>query len=187
MLRFLALAAALFAAPSYADGTAKTDAALLHELESRYAQCMQAARRGDVEAYWSLRTAAARSRPPALDAQRIRLLADLLPPLETLQFVRLDASERTARTLYRWRKDDVAQFSVVVYRLEQGEWKVDDVAVRRTGSAGTSKAAPRLPAQPPAAPVQADATTLPSESQALLRAWERAQPDPYRKLDAPRL
>jgi hypothetical protein len=188
MLRFLAvLGTVLLAAPCHADGIAKTDTPLLRELESRYEQCMHSARNGDVEGYWRLRTTAARARPPAMDAQRIRLLADLLPPLDTLQFVRLDATERTARALYRWRKDDAAQFSVIVYRLEQGQWKVDDIGVRRGGAPAGPAAAARMPRPPqPNAAAQADAS-LPSESQALLRAWERAQPDPYRRLEAPRL
>src|SRR5688572_11935296 len=57
------------------------------DLETRYAQCMQAARSGDIERYWRLRSEASRRRPPELDASRIRLLAELLPALDALQFV----------------------------------------------------------------------------------------------------
>jgi hypothetical protein len=181
--------------------------ALLRELESRYSQAMDAARRGDVDGYWQFRTDASRSRPPALDAARIRLLADLLPPLSAMEFVRLDATPKTARALYRWRKSDVAQYSVLVYRVERGEWKLDDVSVRRNalGTAGASqpRLVPIVPA-PAASTLSAAAlpraaarladdaapgheAALPAESRAMLRAWESAQPDPSRRLDAPRL
>jgi hypothetical protein len=165
---------------------------LLRELESRYSQAMDAARRGDLAGYWQLRTESSRSRPPALDAERLRLLADLLPPLSSMDFVRLDATPTTARALYRWRKADVAQYSVVVYRMERGEWKLDDVSVRRNalGAAAVGQARP-VPVAPSAQPVNEAAlardTSLPADSRALLRSWERSQPDPARRLDAPRL
>jgi hypothetical protein len=109
-------------------------APLVKQLEACYAKSIGVARTGDLDAYWRTRTAAAKTRPPGLDSTRLRLLADLLPPLENLQFVRLDTAGKTARALYRWRKEDTAQFTVVVYRMEAGEWKVDDFTVKRLGS-----------------------------------------------------
>jgi hypothetical protein len=108
-------------------------APLVKKLEMRFASSLAAARNGDEEAYWSHRTAASRSRPPALDSTRLKMLAELLPGLDTLQFVRLDSTGSVARALYRWRKHDTAQYTVVVYRVEQGEWKVDDFSVKRSG------------------------------------------------------
>jgi hypothetical protein len=170
---------------------AKAEQALQHELEGRYAHCMLAARRGDVEGYWRLRTEASRHRPPALDVGRIRLLAELLPPLEALQFVRLDASGRTARMLYRWRNDEVAQYSIIVYRMERGEWKLDDVSVRRSVARppAARAAVPGARLERPAAPAVdgTPAITLDAETRALLRAWESGKPDPSRSLGAPRL
>jgi hypothetical protein len=170
---------------------ANGEQALQRGLETRYAQCMQAARRGDIEAYWRLRTEASRRRPPELDATRIRLLADLLPPLEALQFVRLDASGKTARMLYRWRNDDIAQYSVIVYRMERGEWKLDDVSVRRSlarqpGAKATASGPPAV-RRAPEAINGAPGGTLDAETRALLRAWESGKPDPSRALGAPRL
>jgi len=106
-------------------------APLVKQLEACYKRSIGVARTGDLDAYWRTRTAASKSRPPALDSTRLRLLADLLPPLESLQFVRLDTAGKTARALYRWRKEDTAQFTVVVYRMEDGDWKVDDFTVKR--------------------------------------------------------
>ena len=108
-------------------------APLVKKLEMRFASSLAAARNGDQEAYWSHRTVASRSRPPALDSTRLKMLAELLPGLDTLQFVRLDSTGSVARALYRWRKQDAAQYTVVVYRVEQGEWKVDDFSVKRSG------------------------------------------------------
>lgn len=172
-----------------ANTVSDRSAPLVRELEARYKQSMQAARRGDVDAYWSMRTASSRSRPPRLDAARLRLLADLLPPLEALHFVRLDTSGKSARALYRWRKEDVAQYSVITYRIEAGEWKIDDVTVRRHSNAA---GAPVLSAPPPE-PANARASPPPgasapeSQAQELLKAWESGESATGRSLSAPRL
>lgn len=174
-------------APAADTGTiSDRSAPLVRELEARYNQSMQAARRGDVDAYWRMRTASSRNRPPLLDAARLRLLADLLPPLETLHFVRLDATGKTARTLYRWRKEDVAQYSVITYRMEAGDWKIDDVSVRRNGSGPAAS-----PTAPPGAAgttssATAGASALDSRAQELLRPWESGE-STGRTLSAPRL
>lgn len=188
------LLVALFLAGAAAAQAARegpqAQTALLRDLESRYAQCMEAARRGDQTTYWRLRTAASRTRQPALDTGRIRLLADLLPPLESLEFVRLDANVKTARTLYRWRTPDVVQYSVIVYRMERGEWKLDDVSVRRSVTQAATAPAAALPGRPAAAPGQIDApggAALDADARAFLRAWESGRPDPSRSLMAPRL
>ena len=167
-----------------ADTISDRSAPLVRELEARYNQSMQAARRGDVDAYWRMRTASSRSRPPLLDAARLRLLADLLPPLETLHFVRLDATGKTARTLYRWRKEDVAQYSVITYRMEAGAWKIDDVSVRRNGGGPAASSAP--PGAGTASSATAGASALDSRAQELLRPWESGE-STGRTLSAPRL
>ncbi len=169
-------------------GTSVTQAndPLVQDFEALYAQSMQAARKGDLDAYWSTRTAAARKRPPTLDATRLQLLASLLPPLDTLQFVRLDSSGKVARVLYRWRKNEVEQYSVLVFRVEQGEWKLDDFTVRRSAVnvAGPGAAARMLPA-PSDAP--SPSIAMDAQAQDLLRAWENTAPDPGRRLTEPRL
>jgi hypothetical protein len=135
-------------------------APLVRQLELRFASSLAAARSGDLDAYWAYRTAASRSRPPSLDSARLKLLAELLPPLETLKFVRLDSSGKVARALYRWRKSDVAQYTVIVYRVEQGEWKIDDFNVRRSGMAApqTQRSAEAIPQQ------RSEAPTVPAPS-----------------------
>ena len=90
-------------------------APLVKQLEMRFASSLAAARSGNLDAYWGHRTAASRTRPPELDSTRLKLLAELLPPLDTMQFVRLDCTARMARALYRWflpllRLDTVPEF-----------------------------------------------------------------------------
>ena len=53
--------------------------------------------------------------------------------------MRLDSTGKMARALYRWRKQDAAQYTVIVYRVEQGEWKIDDFSVRRSGMPAPAK------------------------------------------------
>lgn len=190
-LLLLAMAGAAAAAQG-ASIISDRGAPLVRELEARYGQSMQAARRGDLEGYWRLRTAASRTRPPALDSARLRLLADLLPPLQSLIFVRLDTTDKMARALYRWRKEDVAQYSVIVYRMEQGEWKLDDFSVRRASVAaavpGAARQAVPLPrvnaahstAPPPPAAMDPDALDL-------LKGWDSKESPAARSLGAPRL
>lgn len=136
------------------------DAPLVKDLETRFANSMAAARNGDEDAYWGHRTAASRGRPPALDSVRLKMLADLLPPLDTLQFVRLDSTGKMARALYRWRKQDAAQYTVILYRVEQGEWKIDDFTVRRSGM----PAAGKQTLSEAAAPHSGETATVPAPS-----------------------
>jgi len=135
-------------------------APLVKKLEMRFASSLTAARSGDEEAYWSHRTQAARARPPALDSVRLKMLADLLPALDTLQFVRLDSTGSVARALYRWRKQDTAQYTVVVYRVEQGEWKIDDFSVKRSGMPAPS----RQTLSEATLPDRSEASTVPAPS-----------------------
>ena len=133
------LLVALTGLPAAPETVTNPDAPLVKELEMRFASSLAAARNGDEDAYWGHRTAASRNRPPALDSMRLKMLAELLPPLDTLQFVRLDSTGKVARALYRWRKQDAAQYTVIVYRVEQGEWKIDDFTVRRSGMPAPAK------------------------------------------------
>ncbi len=153
----LASLTGLAAAP---EAITDPDAPLVKQLELRFASSLAAARNGDVDGYWGHRTAASRSRPPALDSTRLKLLAELLPALETLQFVRLDSTGKMARALYRWRKQEAAQYTVIVYRVEQGDWKIDDFSVRRSGMPGPTK--PTLSEAP--APNRDGAGTVPAPS-----------------------
>ena len=154
------LAAALTAMAAAPEVITDPSAPLVKQLEMRFASSLIAARNGDAEAYWSHRTVASRSRPPALDSVRLKMLADLLPALDTLQFVRLDSTGSVARALYRWRKQDAAQYTVVVYRVEQGEWKIDDFSVKRSGMS----APPRQNLSEAALPERSEASTAPAAS-----------------------
>ena len=154
------LVAALTAMAAAPEVITDPSAPLVKKLEMRFASSLAAARNGDADAYWSHRTAASRSRPPALDSVRLKMLADLLPALDTLQFVRLDATGNVARALYRWRKQDAAQYTVVVYRVEQGDWKIDDFSVKRSGMS----APPRQTLSEAGLPERSEASTTPAAS-----------------------
>ena len=109
--------------------TKRTDP-LVRTLETLYARSMEVALTGDLDAYWRLRTASSRERPPMLDRARLPLLAKMLPPLESLQFVRLDTTKGMARALYRWPREDMIRYTVLVYRTEGIEWKIDSIVVK---------------------------------------------------------
>jgi len=108
----------------------KQDDALVRSLEALYAKSMQTARAGDLDGYWQWRTAASRDRPPHLTKPMLPVFADMLPALQTLQFVRMDTTPQMARALYKWPREDVARYTVVVYRIEDGDWKIDSIHVR---------------------------------------------------------
>ena len=112
--------------------------ALVRSLEGIYARSMDVARSGDVDAYWRWRTVASRDRPPRLTKPLLPMFADMLPGLQTLQFVRMDTTPQMARALYKWPREDMARYTVVVYRIEGGEWKIDSIAVR-TDSTSTAQ------------------------------------------------
>lgn len=103
---------------------------LVRALEALYAKSMDIASTGDLDAYWKLRTVASRDRPPRLTPQLLPLFAQMLPPLSTLRFVRMDNTGGMARALYRWPREDVVRYTVIVYRVEDKEWKIDSVLVK---------------------------------------------------------
>ena len=109
--------------------TKRTDP-LVRTLEALYAKSMEVALAGNIEAYWRFRTVASRERPPQLTAERLPLLAQMLPPLSALQFVRLDLSRGVARALYRWPREDMVRYTIVVYRTEPADWKIDSIVVK---------------------------------------------------------
>jgi hypothetical protein len=104
--------------------------ALVRSLEALYAKSMEVARSGDLDAYWRWRTASSRERPPRLTRTLLPLFADLLPPLPNLRFVRMDITAQIARALYKWPREDMARYTVVVYRIEDGQWKIESITVR---------------------------------------------------------
>jgi hypothetical protein len=108
----------------------KQNDALVRTLEALYANSMQTARAGDLDAYWQWRTAASRDRPPHLTKPMLPVFAEMLPALHTLQFVRMDTTAQMARALYKWPREDIARYTVVVYRMEGGDWKIDSISVR---------------------------------------------------------
>ena len=188
----------LLAAPGALAETSTTitspSAPLVKQLEACYANSIAVARTGDLDAYWRTRTAAAKTRPPALDTTRLRLLADLLPPLDSQQFVRLDTTGKMARALYRWRKEDVAQFTVVVYRMEGGEWKLDEFNVKRLGLNAPDIGAPKPQALARArggvSPLAGPSLRSPVDMarvQELMRQEGGGAPVPQAALSAPKL
>ena len=103
---------------------------LVRTLETLYTKSMEVALTGDVDAYWRFRTVSSRERPPMLNRERLPLLARMLPALESLQFVRLDTARGMARALYRWPREDMIRYTVIVYRTEGADWKIDSIVVK---------------------------------------------------------
>lgn len=103
---------------------------LVRSLEQLYAKSMEVALSGDFEAYWGLRTAASRNRPPTLTREHLPLFARMLPALESLNFVRLDTTGKMARALYRWPRTDMTRYTEIVYLMERDTWKIDSILVK---------------------------------------------------------
>jgi hypothetical protein len=127
-LLFLLLCAEAAAEPS--RSITKRDDPLVRTLEAVYAKSMEVALTGNIDAYWRFRTAASRERPPQLTAERLPLFAQMLPPLSALKFVRTDVTRGMARSLYRWPRDDMVRYTIVVYRTEPTDWKIDSIVVK---------------------------------------------------------
>jgi hypothetical protein len=129
-LAVLCILPAVHAAADTARQIADRADPLVRTLEALYASSMEVALTGDLETYWRFRTTSSRNRPPLLDRQRLPLFAQMLPPLGSLKFLRMDVTRGVARSLYRWPREDMVRYTLVVYRIEQKEWKIDSVLVR---------------------------------------------------------
>lgn len=103
---------------------------LVRSLEALYAKSMEVALTADLDAYWRLRTIGSRNRPPMLTRERLPLFARMLPPLDSLGFVRLDTTGKMARALYRWPREDMTRYTIIVYLVEQDGWKIDSIVVK---------------------------------------------------------
>jgi len=103
---------------------------LVQQLEARYRESLEVASRGDVEAYRKYRTAAPSRLSVPSNGEVLKMFSGMLPPLDSMDFVRVDSSGQIARALYRWRRTDVTRFTTIVFRMEQGEWRIYDLAVK---------------------------------------------------------
>ena len=103
---------------------------LVQQLESRYRESLEVAAKGDVEAYRKYRTATPSRLSLPSNAEVLKMFSGMLPPLDAMDFVRVDSGGQLARALYRWRRADVTRFTTIVFRMEQGEWKIYDLAVK---------------------------------------------------------
>jgi hypothetical protein len=103
---------------------------LVQQLETRYRESLDVAARGDVETYRKYRTTAPSRLSVPSNGDVLKVFSGMLPPLDSMDFVRVDASGPLARALYRWRRADVTRFTTIVFRMEQGEWKIYDLAVK---------------------------------------------------------
>jgi hypothetical protein len=103
---------------------------LVRSLEALYAKSMEIALTGDLDAYWRLRTVGSRNRPPTLTRERLPLFARMLPPLDSLSFVRMDTTGKMARALYRWPRAELTRYTVIVYVVEQDAWRIDSILVK---------------------------------------------------------
>jgi hypothetical protein len=133
IMRAYALVSLLACGTSLAESTKQINQQadpLVRSLEALYARSMEVALTGDLDAYWRLRTAASQSRPPTLTRERLPLFARMLPPLESLSFVRLDGNGKMARALYRWPRADMTRYTVIVYLVEQDAWRIDSILVK---------------------------------------------------------
>lgn len=103
---------------------------LVQRLETRYREALEVAAKGDIEAYRAYRTATPSRLSVPSNGEVLKMFSGMLPPLESMDFVRVDSSGALARALYRWRRADATRFTTIIFRLEQGEWKIFDLAVK---------------------------------------------------------
>jgi hypothetical protein len=106
---------------------------LVQQLEARYRESLEVAAKGDVEAYRKYRTAAPSRLSLPSNGEVLKMFSGMLPPLDAMDFVRVDSSGQIARAVYRWRRADATRFTTIVFRMEQGEWKIFDLAVKGPG------------------------------------------------------
>jgi hypothetical protein len=106
---------------------------LVQHLETRYRESVEVAARGDIETYRKYRTSARSRLSVPTNGEVLKMFSGMLPPLDTMDFVRVDSSGQLARALYRWRRADVTRFTTIVFRMEEGEWKIYDLAVKGGG------------------------------------------------------
>lgn len=108
----------------------RADDALVREIETGYAKYVAAARKGDLGAFRSLRTAARNAEiPPNATGKDLKGMADMLAPgLEGYKFQRLDTTGKMARVAYGLEKKGELSIRVLMFEKDGAVWKAGDSA-----------------------------------------------------------
>ena len=129
LLVLCATAVAIAAEPAITTIT-RADDPLVKEIEAGYAKYVVAARKGDLAAFRSLRTAARNAEiPPNATGKDLKAMADMLAPgLEGYKFQRLDTTGKTARIAYALEKKGELSIRVLMFEKDGAVWKAGDSA-----------------------------------------------------------
>jgi hypothetical protein len=129
LLALCVSAVAMAAEPAFTTIT-RADDPLVKEIETGYAKYVAAARKGDLVAFRSLRTAARNAEiPPNATAKDLKGMADMLAPgLEGYKFQRLDTTGKMTRIAYSMEKKGELSIRVLMFEKDGAVWKAGDSA-----------------------------------------------------------
>jgi hypothetical protein len=97
---------------------------VVRSLEAQYVKLLDAGRRGDVKAYLALRTEEFARKMEKVTPEQLRKSAAKDFDPKAFKFIRADASGASARVFYCRVGPDRNQWEAVMYRSENGQWKI---------------------------------------------------------------
>jgi hypothetical protein len=104
----------------------KHDDPLVKEIEGRHVTFADAAHRGDMKTFRSLRTAKSNQAiPPDATGEQLKEMADMMAPsIKGLTFLQLETGKNAARFAYRNRTKERLSIVVLMFEKEGGAWMV---------------------------------------------------------------
>jgi hypothetical protein len=118
--------AALLPSSLSAGPITKHEDPLVKQIEGRYVTFADAARRGDMKTFRSLRTAQANQAiPPDATGEQLKQMADMMAPsIKGLTFLQLETGKNAARLAYKNRTKEGLTIVVLMFDKEGDAWMV---------------------------------------------------------------
>jgi hypothetical protein len=113
---------------------------LVRVLEAQYVKLLEAGRRGDLKAYRALRTAEFAKKSEGVTSEQLKKTTERDFEPKAFQLARADSTGEAARAVYLRAGPDKNQWEVVMFRREDGQWKIGQT-LSATGPGGKEHAA----------------------------------------------
>ena len=96
-------------------------------LSAQYQKYRRAGQAGDVAAYLNTRTASVAKEMRDISGAKLKFFASVDFDPASFKFLRVEARPKSARTIWMQKTGEKTTYELVVYSLENGEWKIGNI------------------------------------------------------------